>query len=190
MNTSLPESPTTAEAGRSCPLHYRYRPAVFARPAEFACDVLYVVGGLYGNRPALASVLELAAAEPGRTAVVFNGDFNWFNVDQDGFESVNRTVLGHIALRGNVETELAADDASAGMHLDARGGGDVAANLAQHDQLVRLHARVHDALLADHQHAARLELAFEAALDAGRRGERQLAGHFGVGAERDAQVLP
>ena len=46
--------------------------------------------------------------------MVFNGDFNWFNVDQDGFESVNRTVLGHIALRGNVETELAADDASAG----------------------------------------------------------------------------
>ena len=46
--------------------------------------------------------------------MVFNGDFNWFNIDQDGFESVNRTVLGHIALRGNVETELAADDASAG----------------------------------------------------------------------------
>lgn len=100
--------------GRSCPLAYRYSPASLARDPELIADALYIVGGLYGNRPALASVLELAAAEPGRTAVVFNGDFNWFNVDQDGFESVNRTVLGHIALRGNVETELAADDPTAG----------------------------------------------------------------------------
>jgi hypothetical protein len=100
--------------GRSCPLAYRYAPASLARDPELVADALYVVGGLYGNGPALASVLELAAADPGRTAVVFNGDFNWFNVDPGGFESVNRTVLGHLALRGNVETELAADDPSAG----------------------------------------------------------------------------
>jgi hypothetical protein len=100
--------------GRSCPLAYRYAPASLARDPELVADALYVVGGLYGNRPALASVLKLAAAEPGRTTVVFNGDFNWFNVDPDGFESVNRTVLGHVALRGNVETELAADDPTAG----------------------------------------------------------------------------
>jgi hypothetical protein len=100
--------------GRSCPLVYRYSPVSLARDPELVADALYIVGGLYGNRPALESVLELAAAEPGRAALVFNGDFNWFNVDQDGFESVNRTVLGHNALRGNVETELAADDPSAG----------------------------------------------------------------------------
>jgi hypothetical protein len=100
--------------GRSCPLAYRYAPASLARDPELVADALYVVGGLYGNRPALASVLELAAAERGRTAVVFNGDFNWFNVDPDGLESVNGTVLGHIALRGNVETELSADDPTAG----------------------------------------------------------------------------
>jgi len=100
--------------GRSCPLAYRYSPASLARDPELIADAVYIVGGLYGNRPALESVLDLAAAEPGRAAVVFNGDFNWFNVDRDGFESVNRTVLGHTALRGNVETELAANDPTAG----------------------------------------------------------------------------
>ena len=42
--------------GRSCPLHYRYRPEVFAieAPAHLrSLDVLYVVGGLYGNPLAL-----------------------------------------------------------------------------------------------------------------------------------------
>lgn len=100
--------------GRSCPLSYRYAPASLARKPELVADTLYVVGGLYGNRPALASVLELAATEVGRAAVVFNGDFNWFNVDAEGFESINGAVLEHVALRGNVETELAANDAAAG----------------------------------------------------------------------------
>jgi hypothetical protein len=36
----MPEAP-----GRSCPLHYRYAPTVFATPAEVACEVLYVVAG-------------------------------------------------------------------------------------------------------------------------------------------------
>src|SRR5258708_4752113 len=49
--------------GRSCPRHYRYSPAVFAR-AEF--------------------------------------------------EGVNETVLEHLALRGNVETEIAGEDSGAG----------------------------------------------------------------------------
>jgi hypothetical protein len=100
--------------GRACPLSYRYAPASLAREPELVADTLYVVGGLYGNRSALASVLELAAAERGRTAVVFNGDFNWFNVDAASFESINRAVLEHVALRGNVETELANSDAAAG----------------------------------------------------------------------------
>lgn len=100
--------------GRSCPLSYRYAPASLARDPEIIADTLYVVGGLYGNRLALASVLELAAAETGRTVVVFNGDFNWFNVDPEGFETINRTVLEHVALRGNVETELAGDDNASG----------------------------------------------------------------------------
>lgn len=99
-----------AAPGRSCPLHYRYAPAVFRQPpapALQALDVLYVVGGLYGNECALDEVLRLFHAERGRKRLVFNGDFHWFDADPAVFERIQREVLSHTALRGNVETELA-----------------------------------------------------------------------------------
>ena len=99
--------------GRSCPLHYRYRPEDFATvaPAHLqALEVLYVVGGLYGNPLALARVLDLFDQERGRKRLVFNGDFHWFDVDPGSFAQVQQAVLAHTALRGNVETELAAPD--------------------------------------------------------------------------------
>lgn len=98
--------------GRSCPLHYRYRPEVFAAPAPDplrSLDVLYVVGGLYGNQLALQRVLELFDRERGRKRLVFNGDFHWFDADPEIFSRVQQGVMAHEALRGNVETELAAD---------------------------------------------------------------------------------
>jgi len=98
--------------GRSCPRHYRYSPAVFARAADLEAQSLYIVGGLYGNPFALEAVLAMARRES--ATLVFNGDFNWFNVDPAGFESVNETVLQHAALRGNVETEIAGEDQGAG----------------------------------------------------------------------------
>jgi hypothetical protein len=101
-----------AKPGRSCPRHYRYSPAVFARPADLTAQALYIVGGLYGNPFALEAVLAMARRE-GAT-LVFNGDFNWFNVDPAEFESVNEIVLQHVALRGNVETEIAGEDSGAG----------------------------------------------------------------------------
>lgn len=100
--------------GRSCPLHYRYTPDSLNRKPEITADTLYVIGGLYGNRPALRVIQALAAAEPSPVALVFNGDFNWFNIDAAGYAEVNETVLAHPALRGNVETELAGDDDGAG----------------------------------------------------------------------------
>ncbi|GAB4563263.1 MAG: hypothetical protein IV105_19000 [Rhizobacter sp.] len=93
-------------AGRSCPLHYRYSPSSFARPAEGHCEVLYVVGGLYGNEPALDVLLSLFEREQGPKRLVFNGDFNWFNTDPALFQRLNERVLAFDALRGNVETEL------------------------------------------------------------------------------------
>ncbi len=98
--------------GRSCPRHYRYSPAVFARPADLKAQSLYIVGGLYGNSFALEAVLDLARRE--NATLVFNGDFNWFDVDSEGFGAINETVLRHAALRGNVETEIAGEDAGAG----------------------------------------------------------------------------
>jgi hypothetical protein len=103
--------------GRNCPLHYRYAPAVFntAPPARLQdLEVLYVVGGLYGNDLALQSVLRLFERESGRARLVFNGDFHWFDAEPTWFERVQREVLAFDVLRGNVETELAAPEDAAG----------------------------------------------------------------------------
>ena len=92
--------------GRACPLHYRYSPSVCKRDAEVRAETIYVIGGLYGNLPALRAIIALAAMEPVAPTLIFNGDFNWFNVDAAAFKTINETVLQHVALRGNVETEL------------------------------------------------------------------------------------
>jgi hypothetical protein len=110
---------TAIAPGRSCPLHYRYAPRDFARDPDVDCETLYVVGGLYGNEAALATVLRLFGSETGRKRLVFNGDFNWFNVESARFEAINKQVLEFDALRGNVETELTqssgnGDDAGCG----------------------------------------------------------------------------
>lgn len=104
------DPPETSIPGRSCPLHYRYAPEVFrADPPQHlqSLEVLYVVGGLYGNELALQSVLELFRREQGRKRLVFNGDFHWFDADPARFARVQSAVLDYDALRGNVETELA-----------------------------------------------------------------------------------
>ena len=114
---ALPPAPATA--GRSCPLHYRYAPSGFARPAGLACEVLYVVGGLYGNEPALDAVLTLFERESEPKHLLFNGDFHWFDSDPAVFRRVSERVLAFGALRGNVETELAQEPAD----TDATGCG-------------------------------------------------------------------
>ena len=97
--------------GRSCPLAYRYAPSVFNR-VDFRVETLWVAGGLYGNAFALERLLELYACEPGSKALVFNGDFHWF--DLEDFCAVDEAVHRHAATRGNVETELAAPSDGAG----------------------------------------------------------------------------
>lgn len=100
--------------GRACPLAYRYEPGVLrSAPPVVEADTLYVAGGLYGNPYALETLLDLVAREPG-ARLVFNGDFNWFDIDADDFRRVNEAVLSHVATRGNVETELAMPALGAG----------------------------------------------------------------------------
>jgi hypothetical protein len=108
------ETEAALQPGRTCPTSYRYSPRVFDREPEIAADTLYVVGGLYGNVEALAAVAALAGREPGPVTLVFNGDFHWFDAGDADFAHVTREVLRHRALRGNVETEIAGEDAGVG----------------------------------------------------------------------------
>lgn len=102
------------QAGRICPLRYRYGAEAIARLPAIEVETLYVVGGLYGNLPALDAIEAMAAKEPGPVTIIFNGDFNWFNVDDSGFAEINHRVLAHHAILGNVEAELGADGDAAG----------------------------------------------------------------------------
>jgi len=101
-------------AGRDCPLDYRLPTAAFTGEPLFDCQVLYVVGGLYGNRQALAALHQRLAAEP-QARVVFNGDAHWFDRDPVIFQEIEQGLSAHLALRGNVESELGRlDDSGAG----------------------------------------------------------------------------
>ena len=102
--------------GRMCPLRYHYGAAAIAAAPEHVAETLYVIGGLYGNLPALDVIEAMAAAEPGPVTLCFNGDFNWFNIDDAGFRDINRRVLRHSFIPGNVEAELGSgfDDAGCG----------------------------------------------------------------------------
>lgn len=100
--------------GRGCPTAYRYSPRVFGRAPDLEAGTLYVVGGLYGNVEALAEIAAMAAREAHPVALVFNGDFHWFDVAGADFGRVSEEVSRHAAIRGNVETEIAGDDTGAG----------------------------------------------------------------------------
>ncbi len=102
-------------AGRMCPYDYRYPPSVFRRHPDIEAEAVYVVGGLYGNFAALDAIERLAKSEASPVTLVFNGDFHWFDAEPDWFDEIERRVSQHMALRGNVETEIARkDDIGAG----------------------------------------------------------------------------
>jgi hypothetical protein len=100
--------------GRSCPVAYRYDADAFAGTPDFAADTLWIAGGLYGNRYALQALLEAFDAETGDKALVFNGDFHWFDAEATEFELIDEAVAGFRATRGNVETEIAEPAEGAG----------------------------------------------------------------------------
>jgi hypothetical protein len=101
-------------SGRVCPLRYRYGSAAIARLPERSAEILYIIGGLYGNVPALDAIEAMTGAERGPVTLCFNGDFNWFNIDDAGFRAINERVLRHDAILGNVEAELGSDANDAG----------------------------------------------------------------------------
>jgi hypothetical protein len=124
--------------GRACPLNYRYGPRAIADARERPAQVLYVIGGLYGNLPALDAIEAMARAESGPVTLCFNGDFNWFNVDDASFRATNERVLRHDAILGNVEAELGShtDDAGCGCAYPAH------VDQATVDRSNRIHAEL------------------------------------------------
>jgi hypothetical protein len=100
--------------GRGCPLDYRYGARSLAAPATLHTESLWLAGGLYGNVPALHSLERLFLAERGPSALVFNGDFHWFDCADHNFAAIERGVSQYQATRGNVESELALPQADAG----------------------------------------------------------------------------
>ncbi len=103
-----------SEPGRVCPLRYRYGAKAIAVAPQREVSALYVIGGLYGNLPALDRVEAMAGEDTANPTLCFNGDFNWFNVETRRFLEVNRRVLANDALQGNVEAELHAPAGDAG----------------------------------------------------------------------------
>jgi hypothetical protein len=102
------------EPGRICPLRYRYGANAIGRTELRPAQTLYVVGGLYGNIPALDTLKAMVRAEAGPSTLCFNGDFNWFNVADRDFVEINDRVLAHDAILGNVEAEFDTPDDDAG----------------------------------------------------------------------------
>ncbi len=105
---------TAAAPGRVCPLRYRYGAAAIAAAPEREARTLYVIGGLYGNIPALDAVESMAGIEVSAPILCFNGDFNWFDIAPAQFLELNQRVLEHHALLGNVEAEFGSDSGEAG----------------------------------------------------------------------------
>ncbi len=104
-----------SEPGRVCPLRYRYGAAALSRTGhDLNADTLYVAGGLYGNRPALDALEHMVEADGRNALLLFNGDFHWFDIDPLNFADVQRRVLAHHAIAGNVEAELADGSGDAG----------------------------------------------------------------------------
>jgi hypothetical protein len=96
--------------GQSCPPEYRYDLTAFRGEPTHHAETVYVVGGLYGNPEALRTILRMQEAEARRgtpVSLVFNGDHNWFDADAESFREINEVALASVAIRGNVEAEIA-----------------------------------------------------------------------------------
>ena len=186
---------TGSEPGRVCPLRYRYGAGAIARAAPREVATLYVVGGLYGNVPALDAVEAMARTEPDAPTLCFNGDFNWFNVADRDFVEINLRVLANDAILGNVEAEFDSpvDDAGCGCAYPASvDDGTVERSNRIHAQLEAT-ARRHEAQrrrIAQLPMFARYRVA-DCRVGVVHGDADSLAGwRFGVDALDDPQALP
>ena len=119
MQASRGRLSSSCRAADECSPHYVTNAQDLADASQDTnCDVLYVVGGLYGNVAALDALEEGMERERRHglaVEVCFNGDFNFFNASTDAWARINRGVraLGH-ATAGNVEREALNEDGGCG----------------------------------------------------------------------------
>ena len=100
------------EKGRNCSLEYILQKNWAADVKMIESDVIYIVGGLYGNRYALEIINKMAHDENAK--VVFNGDMHWFDVEKEDFLKIEELSKDSIKLLGNVEFELLNNTSSLG----------------------------------------------------------------------------
>ena len=136
--------------GRMRPSRTTVVPAALSAAPSLEVDTLWVAGGLYGNPFALDSLLEQYESDAGRKALVFNGDFHWFDADEAVFIEIDDRVGRYLATRGNVETELAApaDGASCGCGYPDWVGDETVELSNRIIERLRATARKHPAALA------------------------------------------
>ena len=92
------------EKGRNCSLEYILRKDWTKKSKKLEEEVIYIVGGLYGNRYALEIINKMAHDENAK--IVFNGDMHWFDIEKEDFLKIEELSKDSIKLLGNVEFEL------------------------------------------------------------------------------------
>ena len=94
---------------RNCSLAYILNKNWTKNIVDAKSDVLYIVGGLYGNLFALNKINELAKSE--NAQIIFNGDMHWFDVKEEDFLTIEKnSEVNSTKLLGNVEYELISKD--------------------------------------------------------------------------------
>ncbi|MEO8223365.1 MAG: hypothetical protein ABI661_01050 [Gammaproteobacteria bacterium] len=142
---------TDSSPGRVCPIRYCYGAQALAGAPSREASTLYVVGGLYGNGPALDAIELLARTDTHgsqRPVLCFNGDFNWFNLADREFAQINQRVLAHDAILGNVEAEFdsPADDAGCGCAYPDSVDGGVVERSNQIHRMLKATVNRHEAM--------------------------------------------
>ena len=88
-------------------------PSVLDRPAEIAADMLYVVGGLYGNLAALDAIERLAQRASARPSPSCSTATSTGSTRNPPGSPRSIAASASVAIRGNVETEIARATTSA-----------------------------------------------------------------------------
>ncbi|MGX7112761.1 hypothetical protein [Gemella cuniculi] len=92
------------EKGRNCSIDYILKKDWLEKVKKIDKEVVYIVGGLYGNRFALDIINNFSKKE--NAQIIFNGDMHWFDVQKDDFLKIENLSKNSIKLLGNVEYEL------------------------------------------------------------------------------------